>query len=235
MANTIKLKRSTTADAAPGSLASGEIAANVNTGTRSARIYLGRSDGTVVAALMQADVDDTPVDGVTTRPISSNWAYDHVAAADPHTGYRLESADVDLADGKAIDITDTTPGTDHTFTGLKATMTAGESLVFGDAVYMKSDGKVWKADASAATTAPCIGIALATASANDAVEVGMIGVARDDTWAWTVGGKIYLSETTGALTQTAPSTASSVTQSVGIAIHADYVLFLPSLNLLVHS
>jgi len=38
-------------------------------------------------------VDDTPVDGETSQPISSNWAYDHVAAADPHTGYRLESAD----------------------------------------------------------------------------------------------------------------------------------------------
>ena len=41
--------------------------------------------------LVQADVDDTPVDNVTTAPVSSNWAYDHVAAADPHTGYLLES------------------------------------------------------------------------------------------------------------------------------------------------
>jgi len=49
-------------------------------------------------------IDDTPVDGVTIKPISSNWAYDeaatrlanaaaHVADSDPHTGYRLESAD----------------------------------------------------------------------------------------------------------------------------------------------
>jgi hypothetical protein len=41
--------------------------------------------------LVQTDVDDTPVNGVTTAPVSSNWAYDHVAAADPHTGYMLES------------------------------------------------------------------------------------------------------------------------------------------------
>ena len=26
------------------------------------------------------DVDDTPVDGATTAPISSNWAYDHEEA-----------------------------------------------------------------------------------------------------------------------------------------------------------
>ena len=37
------------------------------------------------------DVDDTPVNGATTDPISSNWAFDHVAAADPHVGYVLES------------------------------------------------------------------------------------------------------------------------------------------------
>ncbi|KKN62192.1 hypothetical protein LCGC14_0514710 [marine sediment metagenome] len=37
------------------------------------------------------DVDDTAVNGATTDPISSNWAYDHVAAADPHAGYVLES------------------------------------------------------------------------------------------------------------------------------------------------
>ena len=41
------------------------------------------------------DVDDTPSNGDTADAISSNWAYDHVAAADPHTGYRLESADID--------------------------------------------------------------------------------------------------------------------------------------------
>lgn len=41
--------------------------------------------------LREADVDDTPVNGVTTAPVSSNWAYDHENAADPHTGYMLES------------------------------------------------------------------------------------------------------------------------------------------------
>jgi hypothetical protein len=41
--------------------------------------------------LLISEIDDSPADGVTTAPISSNWAYDHVAAADPHTGYLLES------------------------------------------------------------------------------------------------------------------------------------------------
>ena len=37
---------------------------------------------------------DTPVNGSTQNPISSNWAYDHDAAADPHPQYLLE-ADID--------------------------------------------------------------------------------------------------------------------------------------------
>jgi len=48
----------------------------------------GAGAGTILGTL---DVDDTPVDNATTAPVSSNWAYDHVAAADPHTGYLLES------------------------------------------------------------------------------------------------------------------------------------------------
>ena len=40
---------------------------------------------------VEPGIDDTPVDGETGQPISSNWAYDHAAAADPHAGYVLES------------------------------------------------------------------------------------------------------------------------------------------------
>ena len=42
--------------------------------------------------LLVTNIDDIPVNGETAQPISSNWAFDHEAAADPHTGYRLESA-----------------------------------------------------------------------------------------------------------------------------------------------
>lgn len=35
-------------------------------------------------ALLPTDVDDTPVDGVTTAPVSSNWAYDHAALTTAH-------------------------------------------------------------------------------------------------------------------------------------------------------
>lgn len=41
--------------------------------------------------LLVSSINDTPVDGVTDAPISSNWAYDHVASSDPHSVYMLES------------------------------------------------------------------------------------------------------------------------------------------------
>jgi len=36
--------------------------------------------------ILKSDIDDTPVDGVTDAPISSNWAYDHENATAPHDG-----------------------------------------------------------------------------------------------------------------------------------------------------
>jgi len=53
---------------------------------------------------------------------------------------------------------------------------------------------------------------------------------RDDTWAWTIGGTIYMSETLGAMTQTAPTTADAVVRVVGYAVSADVMYFDPSPN-----
>lgn len=53
----------------------------------------GLSDNDHPQYLLVADIDDVAVNGELAQPISSNWAFDHIAAADPHTGYRLESAD----------------------------------------------------------------------------------------------------------------------------------------------
>jgi hypothetical protein len=41
-------------------------------------------------------IDDTPVDGELHAPISSNWAYAHIAAADPHPLYCLEKMGANL-------------------------------------------------------------------------------------------------------------------------------------------
>lgn len=54
------------------------------------------------------DVDDTPADGATTDPISSNWAYDHENDASIHTTTTMETVTlyVDVGSGD-----DSNPGT----------------------------------------------------------------------------------------------------------------------------
>ncbi len=60
----------------------------------------------------QTKIDNTPVEDVTDRGISSGWAYDHITEADPHTQYRLESEDHD-----------------HSSTGLQGGNIPGTSVV----------------------------------------------------------------------------------------------------------
>ena len=121
------------------------------------------------------------------------------------------------------------PASDVSGDGVKISLTAGENLVFGDVLYLKSDGKVWKADADAAGAYPVIGMALASISAEASGLILLFGIARNDAWNWTVGGIVYLSVTAGGLTQTAPNATDNVVQAIGIATHADRILFKPDL------
>ena len=127
-------------------------------------------------------------------------------------------------------VLDETPDSDHTAHGIKCNFTAGENVVFGNVCYVKSDGKMWKADADAEATSYCVAIALATINADASGSFLLIGIARDDTWNWTVGSPIYLSTTAGELTQTAPSGSGDIVQILGIATHADRMYFNPSLT-----
>jgi len=121
------------------------------------------------------------------------------------------------------------PSSDHSATGTKCSFTAGEALVFGDVCYIKSDGKLWKADADAESTSYAVAMSLATISADASGEVLLFGIVRDDSWAWTVGSPIYLSTTAGSLTQTAPSGSGDIVQIMGVATHADRMYFKPEL------
>jgi predicted RecA/RadA family phage recombinase len=126
------------------------------------------------------------------------------------------------------------PGDDHTATGIKCNFTAGENLVFGDVCYLKSDGEMWKADADAIASSGAIALAIATINDGNSGSFLMIGIARDDTWAWTVGGIVYLSTDVGAMTQTQPSGTDDVIQVLGVATHADRVFFSPNLVQIEH-
>lgn len=123
------------------------------------------------------------------------------------------------AKGELIEV----PTADHAGSGIFIIDTVGESVVAGDVLYMKSDGKWWKADADAAATMPGAGLAMEAKNDGEDCKILLFGFFRDDTWNWEVGGLLYVSTTPGPPTQTAPT--GDHVQVIGVAITADVILF----------
>ena len=124
-----------------------------------------------------------------------------------------------------------------TVSGLTTRAVAGEALSFGNCCYMKSDGTLAKADADPATPlAPVVAMAAADIGSGESGRFLLHGLVRNDgSYAWTVGGMLYLSGTAGAMTHTAPSGADDVVQVLGVAWSADIAFFAPQLVLVVHT
>jgi len=137
--------------------------------------------------------------------------------------------------GTLQNVDDELAGSDLSSDGLKATLEAAEALVFGNVCYINTSGKCAKADASATATSRAVVMATETLGIDASGDFLLLGFARDDSWAWTVGKEVFLSETAGELTQTAPIVPDSVTQVLGVAIHADRVYFNPSSDVVVHA
>lgn len=120
-----------------------------------------------------------------------------------------------------------TLGSDDTYSGEVITgLNNSGGVTQWDVVYLNSSSQWVKADANGSSTYPAVGIAVATASTGNAVDVLVRGVFRDDGGtAWTAGGNVYLSTTAGALTQTAPNTTGDKIQVLGTALanHTIYV------------
>jgi len=186
-------------------------------------------------------LEDSPANGEVTKAPTSNWAFDHNANVSAHhTKYTdaeavaaVAAAGFTLAETKVIQ--DTIPASsDHTYAGRVVTMTAGTALVFGDICYKGADGKMEKALATNATvTYPAWAIALATI-AEDATGLFLTsGWIRDDSYDFTVGSVVYLSDTTAAApTKTIPASSGDIVQIIGIGHTADIMYFNPTLDFL---
>lgn len=112
--------------------------------------------------------------------------------------------------------------------GIVSSEVVGESVVFGQALYRKSDGKWWIASNAAASTMPAVRIALATASANASCSMLKSGRIRNDSLTLTVGGPVYVT-TAGGLTQTAPTASGSQLQIIGFAHTATVIEIVANL------
>ena len=157
--------------------------------------------------------------------------------ADDTTSGIVTVGGIVLSEAKHVNISTPLLGTtDHTFTGTTAQMLAGGAISAFDLVCIHTTtSEVVEADASAYATARVIGIAPAAISDTATGTILLHGFIRDDTYNWTTGATLYLSETAGALTETAPTTDGAFVQAVGIALSPDVVYINPSMDVIEHA
>jgi hypothetical protein len=124
------------------------------------------------------------------------------------------------------------PGADHGYIGNKIVRTihSASTVAFGTPLYVAADGELEPANATTASTCPCLFLATSASTGSQTV-IGAGSVVRDDTWNWTIGNMIYLSATVGTLTQTRPTGTGHQVQPVGVALSADVMFFLPSISM----
>jgi len=122
------------------------------------------------------------------------------------------------------------PAADITASGTKIDFIAGASFTFGQVGKQNSNGKITLAQGNLYANTPAICMALESGVDTESISFLLNGIVRNDAWNWTVGGYIYLSTSTaGAMTQTLPSTIGNQVQLLGIATHADRMLFNPQI------
>lgn len=114
-----------------------------------------------------------------------------------------------------------------TYSGISSKMTVDVNAKgFGAPLYMAADGHLETADATTNATMPCAALAMETGTGTK--EVLLYGVTTYSTWAWAVGGLLYVSTDVGELTQSAPYSTGEQVQVVGVAISSDTILFNPN-------
>ena len=108
-------------------------------------------------------------------------------------------------------------------------LVAGETVNLGDACYIKSDGKAWKAKADSDTTMPAVLIATSTITVGNTGNFVGYGYVTNPAWSFTAGQYCYVSNATSGLVVNAyPNTSGSQVQVVGIAITSTQIYWNPN-------
>jgi len=147
----------------------------------------------------------------------------HLTTAQTFTGVKTFDAGLSF---------DSTPA-DETCSGITASFVADVDLSRGEVCYIKSDGEMAKAVATAAGTSRCVAMAAEDISADATGLFLLKGFLTDNGTfpAYTVGGILYTpeAETSGENVpeQTAPDTDGDFVQVVGWAVTANTVYFDP--------
>jgi hypothetical protein len=146
--------------------------------------------------------------------------------------FRLDMGELPMNSIAAIKLMNE-PSVDTTASGLIVTATVDTNAQgIGAPLFMASDGHLDTANATTSATAPCVALAMDTGTGSGK-RILLHGVMRVDAWNWTTGpgtsSLIYLSTSTGTLTQTPPSATDQVVQPVGWALSDDCIYFTPSM------
>jgi hypothetical protein len=121
---------------------------------------------------------------------------------------------------------------DGEYSGVAINGTAGTTLAFGDLVYLAVADSRWEltdADTEAKTNGKLGICILAAANDGDATIILLWGNVRSDTAfpSMTVASPVYVSQTDGDITSTAPSASGKYVRIVGYANTADELFFCP--------
>jgi len=143
-----------------------------------------------------------------------------------------------LANETTIQMSDSAIDADGDHNGITFIGTAGETVAFGDVVYLKNADSQWYlVDADATATGGVVAIAICVSSGTDNNPVTLMthGIiqANGGFPALTIGAPVYLSltgTTTNTVTVTAPSATDDVVKIIGHALTADKMLFNPSVD-----
>ena len=126
-----------------------------------------------------------------------------------------------------------TPANDLSAVGVVITGTGGEALTVPDLAFQASDGEWEKTDATAmATTKGALSIILESISAHASGIILKYGFMRDDSWSFTQGATLYVSEVSGAITETAPSDVGGQLRIVGYAHTSSIIWFDPEATII---
>jgi len=114
---------------------------------------------------------------------------------------------------------------DDTHVGETMTVVVDDaSSVFGSVLYQAADFHYDRADADSSSTSPVFVIAVEAGAGSKVVVVR--GQVCDTGWNWS-SGKVYLSTTTGEMTQVIPSGSGDQVQVLGWALSATTIFFDP--------
>ena len=218
-------------DIASDAITTAKIAANAVT---TAKIAAGNVSTATVAdlAINAAKLADN---AVTTAKINADAVTGAKIADDAINSEHYAAASIDaehLAVGKdGAHSLDATPNTDHTANGPQtSTHSAGYTTTIMDLVYLGSGNEWLEADADATgTSINLLGIALEVKNDGQPMNVALPGsFVRDDSWNWTGGVPLYISNTPGAITATKPTGSGDVVRTVGYAVASHSIYFNPS-------